>query len=252
MARMSDRAAAGRVLVAGYPASEPPPSILRALADDDLAGVIMFKRNLAEGPSGAARQVRALAAVAARAPLVAIDQEGGRVQRLKAPVLESCRCARSGPRRRGADPIASRAGARPSVAAIGFNVDFAPVLDVDTNPDNPVIGDRSFGADPALVARHGWPSPAGSPTRGSSPAASTSRGTATPSTTATAAPPALAHDMARLEAVELVPLRAAVGEVGSVMTAHIVFRALDPGGPGDLVEEGGDGASCASASATTG
>ena len=85
---MSDRAAAGRVLVAGYPASEPPPSILRALADDDLAGVIMFKRNLAEGPSGAARQVRALAAVAARAPLVAIDQEGGRVQRLKAPVLE--------------------------------------------------------------------------------------------------------------------------------------------------------------------
>ncbi|MCA9610748.1 MAG: beta-N-acetylhexosaminidase, partial [Myxococcales bacterium] len=101
-------------------------------------------------------------------------------------------------------------------------------------PDNPVIGDRSFGADPALVARHGVAFARGLADAGVLACGKHFPGHGDTVDDSHYALPALAHDMARLEAVELVPFRAAVGEVGSVMTAHIVFRALDPEVPATL------------------
>ncbi|MCB9597088.1 MAG: beta-N-acetylhexosaminidase [Sandaracinaceae bacterium] len=231
---MSDPAAAGQVLLAGYPAGDPPASILESLAEDALAGVILFKRNLADGPAGAAEQIRALARAARRTPLVAVDQEGGRVQRLRAPVLELPPMRRLGVlddvdlTRRAARVLGRQLG------AIGFNVDFAPVLDVDTNPDNPVIGDRSFGADPELVARHGVAFARGLRDAGLLACGKHFPGHGDTVDDSHFALPALPHAMDRLEAVELVPFRAAAGEVGSVMTAHIVFRALDPDRPATL------------------
>src|SRR6185369_7476325 len=101
------------------------------------------------------RLTRDLRRVLGPGALVAVDQEGGRVARLREPFT-------------GWPPMRQFGGARDAglareigrvlgreLAAAGFNVDFAPVLDVDSNPANPVIGDRSFGADPALVARLG-------------------------------------------------------------------------------------------------
>lgn len=231
---MNVRLSAGQVLVAGYPAGDPPSPILDALGRDSLGGVILFGRNLRGGPRGAAEQIRTLVAASATTPLVAIDQEGGRVQRLRAPVLELPPMRALG----DLDDVkltrrAARALGR-QLAAIGFNVDFAPVLDVATNDDNRVIGDRSFGADPHLVARHGVAF-----ARGLADAGVLACGKHFPGHGDTLEDshfelPALHHDMDRLEAVELVPFRAAAGEVGSVMTAHIVFRALDPERPATL------------------
>lgn len=231
---MNVRQAAGQVLIAGYPAGDPPSPILDSLGDDSLGGVILFGRNLADGPRGAARQIRKLALASATTPLVAIDQEGGRVQRLRAPVLELPPMRELGDRD---DVSLTRRAARAlgrQLAAIGFNVDFAPVLDVATNDDNRVIGDRSFGADPHLVARHGVAF-----SRGLADAGVLACGKHFPGHGDTALDshfelPVLPHDMERLEAVELVPFRAAAGEIGSVMTAHIVFRALDPDRPATL------------------
>jgi len=208
--------------------------VLSALADDELAGVILFRRNLQEGPGGAADQIRRIASVARRTPLVAVDQEGGRVQRFRSPVLELPPMRALGQRD---DPELTRRAARVlggQLGAIGFNVNFAPVLDVDTNPDNPVIGDRSFGADPALVARHGVAFARGLRDAGVMACGKHFPGHGDTVVDSHFTLPMLAHDMERLEAVELVPFRAAAGEIDSIMTAHIVFRALDADRPATL------------------
>ena len=230
------RALAGQVIVAGYPAGEPPEAIRRRLGAHALAGVILFKRNL-EGlsPLEVARHVAAIAAATSGpAPLVAVDQEGGRVERLKSPVLELPPMRVLGDRD---DPALTRRAGRvlgEQLAALGFTVDFAPVLDVDTNPENPVIGDRSFGADPEKVARHGLAFASGLADAGLLACGKHFPGHGDTASDSHFDLPSLPHDMARLEAVELVPFRAAAGVVGSIMTAHIVFEALDPDRPATL------------------
>ncbi|RME23547.1 MAG: glycoside hydrolase family 3 protein, partial [Deltaproteobacteria bacterium] len=117
------------------------------------AGVILFSRNLSDWREGfeLVRQVHDCARP--RKPLVCIDQEGGRVQRLGPPFIQLPPMEVLG--RRG-DPSLCRRLARQlgaELRAAGTWLDFAPVLDCNTNPANPVIGDRSFGDDPALVAK---------------------------------------------------------------------------------------------------
>src|SRR5687767_8926927 len=146
---------AGQVIVAGYPQDDPPASMLDALARDALAGLILFKRNVGGTPRELAARIQRIADVSVRTPLVAIDQEGGRVARLGPPVLALPPMRVLGER----DDVeltqrAARVLGR-QLASIGFNVDFAPVLDVFTNPVNEVIGDRAFGTTPDRVARHG-------------------------------------------------------------------------------------------------
>ncbi|MGE0790329.1 MAG: beta-N-acetylhexosaminidase [Sandaracinaceae bacterium] len=225
---------AGQVIIAGYAAGPVDPAILDALRRDALGGVILFARNLGP-PAEVAAQIATIAeACPGAAPFVAVDQEGGRVQRLRAPVLELPPMRALGLRD---DPELTRRAARElggQLAALGFNVDFAPVLDVDTNPDNPVIGDRSFGADPELVARQGLAFAAGLADAGLLGCAKHFPGHGDTHLDSHLALPTLPHPMERLERVELVPFRHARGAIGSIMTAHIVFSALDPERPATL------------------
>jgi beta-N-acetylhexosaminidase len=117
---------------------------------------------------------------------------------------------------------------------MGINVAFAPVLDVDSNEQNPVIGDRSFGRDPAAVAEMGFAFADGLQARGVLACGKHFPGHGDTHLDSHLALPAVAHDRARLEAVELVPFRRTAGSVGSLMTAHVVFDALDPGVPATL------------------
>ncbi|HJL17042.1 MAG TPA: beta-N-acetylhexosaminidase [Sandaracinaceae bacterium LLY-WYZ-13_1] len=226
---------AGQVIVAGYPAGGPPDAVLDSLAKEELGGVILFRRNLDGGPVEAAKEVKRITdATVGPTPFVAIDQEGGRVQRLGPPVLQLPPMERLG---RADDPALTRRAARVlgrQLAALGFDLDFAPVLDVNTNPDNRVIGDRSFGSEPELVARHGLAFAAGLAEAGLVACGKHFPGHGDTVEDSHLELPALPHAMDRLERVELVPFRAAVGTVGSIMTAHIVFRALDPDRPATL------------------
>lgn len=225
---------AGQVIVAGFPAGDPPDELLEALRARALAGVILFKRNVGS-PIEVARRVRTIADAAPdEPPIVAVDQEGGRVQRFGPPVLELPPMRRLG---EIDDVELTRTAARAlgrQLAALGVNLDFAPVLDVCTNPANEVIGDRAFGSDPELVARHGCAF-----ARGLADAGLLACGKHFPGHGDTLEDshfelPALPHDLERLERVELLPFRAAAGVVGSIMTAHVLFRALDPSRPATL------------------
>src|SRR5207244_8107061 len=145
----------GQLLIAGFNGHQIPPE-LRSLAKEfSLGGVILFARNVAEP-----EQVAELAFDAARLvpdlPLwVSIDQEGGRVARLKAPFTEWPPMATLG--RSGDVTLAERfaKALAAELKAVGVNLDYAPVLDIHTNPKNPVIGDRALADKPDVVARLG-------------------------------------------------------------------------------------------------
>jgi beta-N-acetylhexosaminidase len=121
------------------------------------------------------------------------------------------------------------------LAALGCTTDFAPVADVDSNPDNPVIGDRSFSRDPEACARHVVAAIEGLSEAGVLACAKHFPGHGDTELDSHLALPTLRHGRARIDAVELVPFRAAArAGVASVMTAHVVFDGVDPGVPATL------------------
>ena len=121
------------------------------------------------------------------------------------------------------------------LAACGIRCDFAPVVDVDTNPKNPVIGDRSFGGDPDLVARLGAAMVRGLQDGGVAACAKHFPGHGDTDVDSHLDLPAVDHSRSRLEDVELRPFRKAVeAGVATIMTAHIFVRELDGGLPATL------------------
>lgn len=238
MLKAETRVLAGQVLIAGFAGTAAPDELLEPCARGELAGVILFKRNL-----GQVHQIAQLiASISERAPkdrplLVAVDQEGGRVARLGPPVL------RLPPMRKLAairDPaLTERAGALlgRQLRALGFTMDFAPVLDVDTNPQNPVIGDRAFGATPAEVIEQAFAFARGLAAGGVLACGKHFPGHGDTDRDSHLELPRLAHARPRLDAVELAPFRAARGRLPSLMTAHVVFDALAPGRPATLARE---------------
>src|SRR5205807_7678124 len=136
----------------------------RGLVKRGVGGVILFARNVQE-PAQVAELARALKEAAPGPLLVTIDQEGGRVQRLRPPFWTGWPSMRrlgmideqGGILGLNGTAVAEKVGRliASELAACGIDLDYAPVVDVDTNPDNPVIGDRSFSRDPKRVARLG-------------------------------------------------------------------------------------------------
>ncbi len=235
MSTAETRVLAGQVLVAGFPGTDAPDELLRSGSRGELAGVILFKRNL-EGMHQIAALIARLAESAPRdQPLmVAVDQEGGRVARLGPPVL------RLPPMRKlaalGDAALTERAATLlgKQLAALGFTMDFAPVLDVDTNPQNPVIGDRSFGTTPEQVLEQAFAFARGLTVGGVLACGKHFPGHGDTELDSHLALPRLTHDRARLDQIELAPFRAARGCLPALMTAHVVFDALEPGVPATL------------------
>src|SRR5947209_18120993 len=135
----------GQLLIAGFDGHELPVE-LRALAREfGLGGVILFARNVADPEQVAESSFEASRLVPELPVWVSVDQEGGRVARLKKPFTEWPPMATLG---RSGDVMLAERFAKALAAelkAVGITLDYAPVLDVHTNPKNPVIGDRALG-----------------------------------------------------------------------------------------------------------
>jgi len=225
-----------RCVFVGIKGTTPAPAELE-LVRRGVGGVILFARNVAE-PAQVAELTRNLKAAAPGPLLICVDQEGGRVQRLRPPhwtAWPSMRRLGEIDQQGGLDgmsgtAIAERMGemiAR-ELAACGIDVDFAPVMDVDTNPDNPVIGDRSFSRDPRRVARLGVALAQGLERSGVASCAKHYPGHGDTSQDSHLTLPRLAHDEKRLWEVELVPFVAAArAGIASLMTAHVRFETFD-------------------------
>ncbi len=227
---------AGQLVFAGFEGLGPPELLLRLVGEGRLGGVVLFARNI-ESPEQLRELVGRLHDAAPRGcPLVvAVDQEGGRVQRLRAPWTEWPPLRALGALDRLEETRRFGAALALELADLGVDLDFAPCVDVDTNPDNPVIGDRSLGPDPERVARHGAVLVEALQAAGVAACAKHFPGHGDTAVDSHLALPRLSHDLDRLRAVELVPFRAAVrAGVASVMTAHVLLPALDPDRPATL------------------
>jgi beta-N-acetylhexosaminidase len=230
---------AGQCLMIGFDGYQASAELRQLLREHAIGGVILFARNVAEPEQLAALvaelQDIARAAGHERPLLVAVDQEGGRVARLRAPWTEWPPMRTLG--RSGSEDLARRTGAAlaEQLVPCGIHLDFAPVVDVDTNARNPVIGDRSFGDDPSLVARLGAALVEGLQAGGVAACAKHFPGHGDTELDSHLALPAVDHSPDRLGDVELRPFRAAIAAgVASVMTAHVVVRALDEELPATL------------------
>jgi len=235
MVHLSTSACAGQVIVAGFDAAGPPPSLCDLTKRGELGGFILFGRNLGSPAEIVQLTERLFRLAPAGCPLwLGVDQEGGRVARLKAPVL------RLPPMRvLGAidDTTLTRDAAQVlgrQLALLGFNIDYAPVLDVDSNPDNPAIGDRSFGPEPSRVIRHGRAFAAGLRLAGVAPCGKHFPGHGDTHVDSHFELPRVAHSRERLDRIELAPFVALRDELPHLMTTHVLFEALDPDRPATL------------------
>ncbi len=146
---------AGQLLSVGFDGTAAPDELRARIAASEVGGVMLFRPNIAD-PGQVAALVGALRGAApADAPLlVSIDQEGGLVQRLRAPATVWPPMLAVGEAGDAARTTAVGRALGEELAALGIGWDFAPVLDVHTNPANPVIGNRAFGTTPEAVAAH--------------------------------------------------------------------------------------------------
>lgn len=226
---------AGNVVVCGFRGLDAPGEVQRWLSEETVAGLILFKRNIADVDQAAHLIESCSAQSRASLPtLMCVDQEGGRVARFGKPVLQlppMRRLAAAGDVQltREAAAVLAR-----QLRAIGINLDFAPVLDVDTNPLNPVIGDRAFGSKPDAVIEHALAFAEGLRKGGVLSCGKHFPGHGDTDLDSHLALPILRHERSRLDEIELPPFRAAVGQLPSLMTAHVVFQALDPDTPATM------------------
>lgn len=229
--------AAGQILVGGFAGRSIDPDFSDLVRTGRVGGAILFSRNLGTLEETAAL-LAALDDLEAPRPLAfSVDQEGGRVQRLRDPFPELPPMRAVGEAARKTLALATGELLAEALTAVGFHQNYAPVLDVDSNPDNPIIGDRAFSSDPHLVARLGCAFIEGLQSAGVAACGKHFPGHGDTNVDSHLALPRLDHDRARLEAVELVPFRAAARvDVAAIMTAHILFPSLDADHPATLSE----------------
>jgi beta-N-acetylhexosaminidase len=209
---------------------------MRSMAREfDLGGIILFARNV-DAPDQVAEVSRQAQTLAEELPLwVSVDQEGGRVARLKSPFTEWPPMQTLG--RSGDEQLAARfaRALAAELKAVGISLDYTPVLDVLTNPKNPAIGDRALADRAEDVARLGRAIITTLQAAGVAACGKHFPGHGDTSTDSHHDLPLIEHPPDRIDAVELVPFRAAIeANVASIMTAHILIPALDEERPATL------------------
>ncbi|WP_077402192.1 glycoside hydrolase family 3 N-terminal domain-containing protein [Microbulbifer agarilyticus] len=219
------------------PVTSLPSELATLISESDLGGIILFADNL-ESSAQMVKLNRALQASAAQSRsglplLIGIDQEGGRVNRL--PRDEAAAFAgnmaigatytREGDRfaRATAEVMADQ------LRVLGFNVNFAPTLDVNSNPDNPVINVRSYSETPQVVADLGAASVEGFQQRGVAATVKHFPGHGDTSVDSHTGLPRVERTEAEAQAVDLLPFKQviALAQPALTMTAHIQYPSLD-------------------------
>ena len=225
----------GQLLIAGFNGQQIPAE-LRAIAREfSLGGVIFFARNVADPEQVAELAFDASRLVPELPVWVSVDQEGGRVARLKAPFTEWPPMATLG--RSGDVTLAIRfaRALAEELKAVGVTLDYTPVLDILTNPKNPVIGDRALGEKAEDVARLGSAIITTLQDEGVAACGKHFPGHGDTSTDSHFELPLVEHPPDRLRQVEFVPFRAAIAAgVATMMTAHVFVPALDEKRPASL------------------
>lgn len=222
----------GPLLMVDIPGQHLDDRTADFLRANRIRAVCLFRKNLGRLPEVVAL-TQALHRVMGPGALIGLDQEGGSVVRStflpQAPSAMALGAA-------GDEPLAQRVGAAVArgLKSLGVNWNFAPVLDVNNNPDNPVIAERSFAEDPQAVTRLAGAWMRGSLAEGVACCVKHFPGHGDTHIDSHLALPSVDKSRAELEALELLPFKALRGLAPSMMTAHIVYPQIDPDHPATL------------------
>lgn len=235
MSPLSIRRQIGQLLIAGFNGTQPPVELRSIAREFGLGGAILFARNVEE-PAQVAELSYELAQLTPETPgWVSVDQEGGRVARLKAPFTEWPPMATLG--RSGDTTLAERfaKALATELKAVGITLDYAPVLDIHTNPKNPVIGDRALAEEARAVGELGAAIVRVLQAEGVAACGKHFPGHGDTSTDSHHELPLIEHPPEQLRDREFLPFRAAIAAgVATIMTAHVFIPALDDTRPATL------------------
>lgn len=220
------RQMAGQLLMVRLTGTSLDAESERFLRDNQIRAVCLFRQNMVDAAQ-LSRFTAELRAVMGPHALIALDQEGGAVVRVNwLPAPPSAMALGA------ADDLslARQVGAAVArgVQALGFNWNFAPVLDLNNNLANPVIAERSFGADPQRATALALAWMEGSLAEGVACCVKHAPGHGDTHIDSHRALPTVGKERAALEALEFAPFRQAAALAPAMMTAHIVYPALDP------------------------
>ena len=228
----------GQLFMVGVEGTEVTPELEAWMTTYGWGGVILFGRNV-RSPAQVLSLTQGLqTAVRARGHpplLIAVDQEGGRVARLKAPFTAFPSAAVVG--HTGSEELTRNVGRAlaTELCAVGITMDMAPVLDVLSNPDNTVIGDRAFSTDPQSVARLGTAFLRGIQAAGIIAVGKHFPGHGDTLLDSHVALPVCERTGVQLSACELLPFEAAIAAgLDAIMTAHVIYKAWDADLPATL------------------
>jgi beta-N-acetylhexosaminidase len=242
MSPLSLRRQIGQLLIAGFNGTHVPVELRSLAREFGLGGAILFSRNVEE-PAQVSELSFDIARLTPEMPAwVSVDQEGGRVARLKAPFTEWPAMATLG---RSGDTLLAERFARAlatELRAVGVTLDYAPVLDIHTNPKNPVIGDRALAEQARTVADLGSAIVRVMQAAGVAACGKHFPGHGDTSVDSHFELPLVEHPPDLLRERELLPFRAAIAAgVATIMTAHVFIPALDDQQPATLSKRIVDG-----------
>lgn len=238
IAQMSLEEKLGQMVIVGVEGTTMDTHAADMIKNHHVGGFIFYKDNIISASQTVdfINQLREANSASSGVPLwLSLDQEGGRVSRMPNDFVLL--------------PTAQAVGLQDQVAytqrigqalgmetrALGFNMDFAPVLDINSNPKNPVIGDRSFGAEPQAVIKHGIETMKAIQAEHVIPVVKHFPGHGDTSVDSHLELPVVDKSLEELQAFELLPFAEAVKEgADAVMVAHILFPQIDASNPASL------------------
>ncbi|GGG06798.1 beta-N-acetylhexosaminidase [Paenibacillus abyssi] len=227
----------GQLVIIGLQGEKINADTSKRILADRVGGFILYSPNL-RTVQQSAELINSLKALNQTNPFplwISVDEEGGRVSRLPEPIhkLPGSREIGAADNPEWAGQIGTMIGRQ--LDAFGFNMNFAPVLDVDSNPDNPVIGERSYGSTADVVSRMGIAAMKGLQKEGVVAVVKHFPGHGDTSVDSHIGLPVVEHDMERLRSLELIPFMDAIRQgADAVMVAHLLMPAIDPERPASM------------------
>ncbi|GFN34276.1 beta-N-acetylhexosaminidase [Tepidimicrobium xylanilyticum] len=230
----------GQLLIIGIEDTEVDDHVRKMIEEYKVGGFILFKHNISNADQ-ATELLNSLKSLNKKNPIplfLSIDEEGGRVSRLPNTFPKLPPAKKIG--KVNDESISLQYGKiiGKRIKSLGFNINFAPVLDIDSNPNNPVIGDRAFGSDKNTVIDHSLKVMEGINQEGIISVVKHFPGHGDTNLDSHVDLPVIEKDLPQLEELELTPFIEAIREgVDGIMVAHILFPKLDEEFPSTLSEK---------------
>lgn len=227
----------GQMFIVGFKGYALNDSIRSMIQDYHIGGVILFGNNVknADQLLQLINSIKKANSENSTPLFISVDEEGGRISRLPVELHKFPSNEEIGKVNNSDFSYSIGSTIAEEISAFGFNMDFAPVLDIFSNPENTVIADRSFGTEPQIVSKLGVQTMNGIRTKGVIPVVKHFPGHGDTSVDSHVGLPSVGYDMDRLKKFEFVPFEAAIkNQADAVMIAHILMQRIDPKYPASL------------------